>query len=96
MNRKVAVPLRQDALEQMPAKITVRLKDGTTFSREVQDYPGMPSHPFAWDDAVGKFDQLVAGRIDTDLATQIKEAVRSVEDIQVKDLMTLLARVPVS
>jgi hypothetical protein len=74
----------------MPAKITVRLKEGTTFSREVQDYPGMPSHPFSWADTVGKFDQLVAGRVDTDLANQIEDAVRSVENIQVKDLMTLL------
>jgi 2-methylcitrate dehydratase len=82
--------------QKMPAKITVRLKDGTTFSRGVQDYPGMASHPFTWDDGTGKFDQLVVGRIDTDLATQIKDAVRSVEDIQVKDLMSLLARVPVS
>jgi 2-methylcitrate dehydratase len=81
---------------QMPAKITVRLTDGTTFSREVQDYPGMPSHPFTWADVTGKFDQLVVGRIDTDLADQIKDAVRSVEDIQVKDLMALLARGPVS
>jgi 2-methylcitrate dehydratase len=81
--------------QRMPAKITVRLTDGTTFSHEVQDYPGMPSHPFTWDDVVAKFDQLVAGRIDTGLATQIREAVRSLEGIQVKDLMTLLARVHV-
>ena len=53
----------------------------------------MPSQPFTWDDVTGKFDRLVAGRVDTDLATQIKDAVRSVENIQVKDLMTLLARV---
>jgi 2-methylcitrate dehydratase len=81
--------------QQMPAKITVRLKDGTTFTREVRDFPGMPSHPFTWDDIVGKFDQLVAGRIDSDLANEIKEAVRSVEQIQVKDLMALLAGVRV-
>jgi 2-methylcitrate dehydratase len=55
----------------------------------------MPSHPFTWDDVVAKFDQLVAGRIDSDLANQIKEAVRSVEQIQVKDLMALLTRVRV-
>ena len=53
---------------RMPAKITVRLKDGTTFEHEVQDYPGMPSRPFSWDDAVDKFDRLAAGRIETDLA----------------------------
>jgi 2-methylcitrate dehydratase len=79
--------------QRMPAKITVRLKDGTTFSHEVQDCPGMPSQPFTWDDVVSKFDQLVAGRIDSDLAGEIKEAVRSVEQIRVDDLMTLLARI---
>jgi 2-methylcitrate dehydratase len=78
---------------QMPAKITVRLKDGTTFSHEVQDFPGMPSDPFTWDEEVSKFDQLVAGRIDSGLAIQIKEAVRSLENIQASDLMTLLAQV---
>jgi hypothetical protein len=36
---------------------------------------------------------LSAGRIDTGLASQIKDAVRSLEHIQVSDLMTLLARV---
>jgi 2-methylcitrate dehydratase len=82
--------------QQMPAKITVRLKDGTTFSQEVQDFPGMPSRPFTWNEVTGKFDQLVAGRIDTDLATQIKDAVRSIEHVAVSDLMTLLARVPAS
>jgi 2-methylcitrate dehydratase len=78
---------------RMPAKITVRLKDGTTFEREVQDYSGMPSRPFTWDDAVSKFDQLAADRIDTHLAKQIKDAVNSLEDIQVSDLMALLANV---
>jgi 2-methylcitrate dehydratase len=79
--------------QQMPAKITVRLIDGNTFSHEVRDYPGMPSNPYTWADVVGKFDQLVAGRIDSDLANQIKESVRSLERIQVKDLIALLARV---
>jgi 2-methylcitrate dehydratase len=77
----------------MPAKITIRLTDGTTFSHQVRDFPGMPSHPFTWDDVVGKFDQLVAGRLDNGVAHEIKDAVRSLENIQVKDLMALLARV---
>src|SRR6202453_4640429 len=76
---------------RMPAKITVRLKDGTTLEHEVQDCPGMPSRPFTWDEVVNKFDQLSADRLDTHVATQIKEAVHSLEDIQVSDLMTLLA-----
>jgi 2-methylcitrate dehydratase len=73
----------------------VRLKDGTTLEHEVQDYPGMPSHPFTWNDEVQKFDQLTADRIDSDLANQIKDAVRSLEHIKVRDLMALLARVHV-
>ena len=79
----------------MPAKITVRLKDGTTLEHEVQDCPGMPSDPFTWKDAVEKFDQLVADRIDSDLANEIKDAVHSLENIKVKDLMALLARIDV-
>jgi 2-methylcitrate dehydratase len=75
----------------MPAKITVRLNDGTMLEHEVQDYPGMPSRPFTWSDAVEKFDQLTADRIDGGLATEIKNAVRSLEQIEVSDLMALLA-----
>ena len=81
--------------DHMPAKITVRLKDGTTFEHQVQDCPGMPSDPFTWDDAVEKFDQLVADRIDSDLANEIKDAVDSLEHIKVKDLMVLLARIDI-
>jgi len=78
---------------EIPVKITIRLRDGTTFEHEVLDYPGMASHPFTWEDAVEKFDPLVAGRIDNDLSREIKDAVRSIENIQVRDLMALLSRV---
>src|SRR3984893_12440286 len=80
---------------RMPAKITVQLEDGTTLEHEVQDYPGMPSRPFTWNDVVEKFDQLTADRIDSDLANQIKDAVHSLEHIKVTDLMSLLARIHV-
>ena len=55
----------------------------------------MPSDPFTWKDAVEKFDQLVADRIDSDLANEIKDAVHSLEHIKVKDLMALLSRIRV-
>jgi 2-methylcitrate dehydratase len=92
--KKVSAKPKKAYTEQyprrMPAKITVRLQDGTTFQHEVQDYPGMASHPFSWGDSVEKFDQLVAGRIDGALSREIKDAVRSLESIQVSDLMALL------
>jgi 2-methylcitrate dehydratase len=77
----------------MPAKIIVRLQDGRVIEHEVQDYPGLASHPFTWEDAVDKFDTLVAGRVDEGLSGEIKDAARTVENIQVKDLMKLLGSV---
>jgi 2-methylcitrate dehydratase len=98
--KKVSVRPNQAFTEQyprrMPAKITVRVQNGTTFEHEVQDYPGLASHPFTWKDSVEKFDQLVTGRIDGYLSEDIKEAVRSLESIQVRELAKLLNHVHVS
>jgi len=78
---------------KMPAKITVRLQDGTMIEHEVQDYPGLASDPFTWQDAVDKFDRLAAGRVEEILSGEIKDAVRSLDNIQIADLMQLLVRV---
>src|SRR6204780_649580 len=78
---------------KMPAKITIRLQDGTVIEHEVQDYPGLASHPLTWEEAVEKFDRLVAGRGGQGLSREIKHAVRSLESIQVRDLMKLLGSV---
>ena len=98
--KKVSAKPNQAYTEQyprrMPAKITVRLQDGTIFEHEVQDYPGLPCHPFTWEDSVEKFDQVVTGRIDDYLSEDIKDAVRSLENIRVKDLTKLLNHVQAS
>src|SRR5277367_5285317 len=95
--KKVSVRPDQEFTElypaKMPAKLTVRLQDGSVIAHEVQDFPGLPSDPFTWEDSVEKFDRLVAGRADESVSREIKDAVRSVESIQVKDLMQLLGRV---
>jgi 2-methylcitrate dehydratase len=95
--KKVSVRPNHEYTEQypkkMPAKITVRLKDGRVIEHEVQDYPGLASHPFTWEDEVHKFDQLTAGRADEGQCRDIKDAVRSLESIQVRDLMKLLSSV---
>jgi 2-methylcitrate dehydratase len=94
--KKVSVRPDQEFTEQypakMPARITVRLQDGKVIEHEVQDFPGLASHPFTWEDSVEKFDRLVAGRVDGGLSREIKDAVRSLENIQVRDLMQLLWR----
>src|SRR6202163_2177388 len=95
--KKVSVRPNHEYSEEYPqkmlAKVTVRLQDGTTIEHEGQDFPGLASHPFTWEDEVEKFDHLVAGRIDDTFSQEIKDAVRSLESIQVKDLMELLGRV---
>jgi 2-methylcitrate dehydratase len=95
--KKVSVRPNHEYTEEypgkMPAKITVRLQDGKVIEHEVQDYPGLASRPFTWEDSVEKFDRLVAGRADDALSREIKDAVRSVENIQVRDLMKLLGSV---
>jgi 2-methylcitrate dehydratase len=95
--KKVTVRPNHEYTEEypakMPAKITVRLQDGTVIEHEVQDYPGLASHPFTWENSVDKFDSLVAGRIDDGLSREIKDAVRSLENIQIRDLMKLLGSI---
>jgi 2-methylcitrate dehydratase len=77
---------------KMPARITVQLQNGTVIEHEVQDYPGLASRPFTWEESVEKFDRLVAGRADEGVSREIKDAVRSLESIQVRNLMQLLGR----
>ena len=95
--KKVSVRPNHEYTEEypkkMPAKITIHLQGGKVIQHEVQDYPGLASHPFTWEDAVEKFDALVAGRIDNSLSGEIKNAVHSVENIRVRDLMNLLGQV---
>jgi 2-methylcitrate dehydratase len=95
--KKVSVRPNHEYTEQypqkMPARIVVRLQDGRVIEHEVQDYSGLASHPFTWEDSVEKFDRLVAGRVDERLSGEIKDAVHSVENIQVKDLMNVLSGV---
>jgi 2-methylcitrate dehydratase len=95
--KKVSVRPNHEYTDQyprkMPAKITIRLKDGKTIEHEVQDYPGLASHPFTWEDSVDKFDKLVAGCLDDDLRGEIKDAVHSIETIEVRDLTKLLGHI---
>jgi 2-methylcitrate dehydratase len=95
--KKVSVRPNAEYTEQypgkMPAKITVRLQDGKVIEHEVQDYPGLASDPFTWEDCVEKFDRLVSGRVDEVLCGEIRDAVQSVENIQASDLMKLLSSV---
>src|SRR5246500_4940565 len=93
--KKVSVRPNHEFTEEypakMPARITIRLQDGKVIEHEVQDYPGLASRPFTWDEEVEKFDELTDGRASEGLCREIKDAVHSLENIQVADLMALLS-----
>src|SRR5271155_1555931 len=95
--KKVSVRPDQEFTDQypakMPAKIVVRLQDGKVIEHEVQDFPGLASRPFTWEESVEKFDRLTDGHADEGTSREIKDAVHSLENLQVADLMALLGRV---
>jgi len=78
---------------EFPSRVTVRLKSARSFSHEVSDYPGFPTRPFTWEEISAKFDKLASGHLDAKLNQDVKNAVRSLENIQVSDLTKLLGEV---
>src|SRR5579863_2247878 len=76
---------------ELASRVTVRLKSGTSFTQEISDFPGAPARPFTWNEIDAKFDKMVAARIDDGLSRKIKDAVCSLENIQISELMKLLA-----
>jgi 2-methylcitrate dehydratase len=78
---------------EMPSRVIVRLKSGESYSHEVNGYPGFPTRPLTWDEITAKFERLVGGRADKSLCADIQAAVRSLESIQVAELMKLVGQV---
>jgi 2-methylcitrate dehydratase len=75
------------------SRVTVRLKSGESFTQEISDFPGAPARPFTWNEVEAKFDKLAAGHATEKSRQDIKRAVRSLEDIQVGELMEVLGLV---
>src|SRR5271165_2370060 len=76
---------------ELPSRVTVRLKGGESFTLEISDYAGAPTRPFTWEEVEAKFDKLAAGHATEKSRQKIKDAVRSLDDIQVSDLMKMLS-----
>jgi 2-methylcitrate dehydratase len=78
---------------ELPSRVTVRLKSGQSFTHEISDYAGAPTRPFTWKEIDAKFDKLAAGHATEKSREKIKNAVRSLDDIQVSDRMEVLSPV---
>jgi 2-methylcitrate dehydratase len=76
---------------ELPSRVTVRLTSGEWFTHEISDFAGDPIRPFRWNEIDAKFDKLAAGHANEISRQKIKNAVRSLEDMQVSDLMKILS-----
>jgi hypothetical protein len=95
--KKVCVQAKHEYTNEysgkMPATITLRFQDGQVIKHGVQGYPGLASHPVTWKKSVETSNRLVAGRADDILCRAIKDAIRSLDSIPVRELMQLIGRV---
>ncbi len=79
--------------DEMPATVTITLKDGRRLSIDKADYEGFHTRPMAWDAVVAKFDRLAAAHAGPELRAAIAETVARLERVAVGELAALLARV---
>lgn len=79
--------------EEMPCRLTVKLKDGRELIKEKQDYEGFRGRPMQWETAAQKLHHLSGLYTDAPLRSAILEAVINLERISVAELTQLLSQV---
>ena len=94
--RRVDVRPAADLSARFPAehacRLRLRLAGGATLAAEKSDYEGFLTRPMSWERAREKFERLAAGRVEPDLAAELAETVAVLDELQTRDLTTLLAR----
>jgi 2-methylcitrate dehydratase len=75
--------------KEMHAKVSVTLKNGKHFTKEVKDYPGFFTRPFSWKQTIDKFKRL-AGHLSIIDREKIISTVRDIEKLSVRDLCEAL------
>jgi 2-methylcitrate dehydratase len=77
---------------EMPSRVAIHMRGGTVHEIEKRDYEGFHTRPMRWETVAAKFDGLAAPWADETLRAEIREAVRTLGDRPVAELMALLAR----
>ncbi len=97
--KKVAVSPKEEFSDrfpdEMPSKLTVKLKSGEIHSIEKSDYEGFHSRPMSWETVNEKFSNLAEPYTSSELREQISSAINEFEHHSVADLMRLLKEVEV-
>jgi 2-methylcitrate dehydratase len=79
----------------MPCRVVVNLSDGRVLERTADDYEGFFTHPMGWEKAVEKFNALASECVEEGLRTAIAKAVDHLEELEVRDLTSLVGEVRV-
>jgi 2-methylcitrate dehydratase len=93
--RRVEVRPAADLTARFPTehacRVRLHLADGAILAAEKSDYEGFVTRPMDWEHAKAKFDRLALG-VEPTLAAELAEAVRALDELETRDLTTLLAR----
>jgi 2-methylcitrate dehydratase len=77
----------------MPCRVKITLKDERVLEQETNDYEGFFTRPMSWETAVQKFNKIATPDATKGQRTGIAEAVASLEQISVRELMEQLGAV---
>ena len=75
---------------EIPCRISITLKDGSTLNIEKQDYEGFYTRPMSWQQVTAKFERLAAPYTSASQRDSIVEVVAHLETKTVEQLTTVL------
>jgi 2-methylcitrate dehydratase len=78
---------------EMPARITLYLRDGRVLKAEKRDYAGFYTRPMTWEAVTQKFERLGEPVAPPSLLKAIEDRVAELDQRKVEDLTGLLAQV---
>jgi 2-methylcitrate dehydratase PrpD len=78
--RKVRLEILNDPPDENACRVTIAMRDGRSFSREITYAPGMPQRPFTRDELRGKYDALMKAAMPRQ-AEKIFLLFESLEDV---------------
>jgi 2-methylcitrate dehydratase len=94
--QRVDVRSAADLSARFPAehacRLRLRLTGGAILAAEKRDYEGFLTRPMSWEGAQRKFERLASGSVEPGLAAELAETVWALDELETRDLTTLLAR----
>jgi 2-methylcitrate dehydratase len=76
--------------EKMKGQVTIKMKNGDSYSLEKDDYYGFHTRPMSWTDVEKKFKRLTTENADNQLQAQIIDVINNLENHPMSDLISLI------